>query len=84
MLFQSAIIAALVALASATPFKFTRQSFPTLTTQQTSSYSPYTYYAAAAKCGADPVRTWSCGGANFTGPFLLLGSGKAPCLMSQS
>jgi hypothetical protein len=81
MLFQSAIIAALalVALASATPLKFTRQSFTTLTTQQISSYSPYTYYAAAAKCGADPVRTWSCGGASFTGPFLLLGSGKARC-----
>ena len=73
MLFQLAIItvATLMGLASATPF--TRQSFTTLTPQQVSSYSPYTYYAAAAKCTVGAVRTWTCGGANLARPFLPLG-----------
>lgn len=61
MLFQLAIItvATLMGPAFATPL--TRQSFTTLTPQQVSSYLPYTWYAAAAKCTVGAVRTWTCG-----------------------
>jgi len=71
MLFLLAIITTLTAPGSATPF--THRSFQTLTTQQVSSDSPYTYHAAAGMCGADTVKSWSCGGANFTLPFMPMG-----------
>ena len=70
MLFQLAIItaAALMGLAYQTPFM--DQPFPPLPLEQVSSYSPYTYFAAAAQCEAAALKTWACGGAYLTRPFL--------------
>lgn len=67
MHFRLAIFSSLVGLASAMPFA--RQSFQTLTTQQISSYSPYTYFASAVKCGTNRVQPWNCGGATLAPPF---------------
>ena len=69
MLFQLAIItaAALMGLAYQTPFM--DQPFPPLPPEQVSSYSPYTYFAAAAQCEAAALKTWTCGGAYLTRPL---------------
>ena len=63
MLFQLAIVtvAVLMGLACQTPFM--HQSFPPLPPEQVSSYSPYTYFTAAAQCKAAALKTWTCGGA---------------------
>ena len=60
MLFKSTIVTALVELASAAVLK--RQSISTLSESQISGYTPYTYFAAAAKCNPSLTQTWSCGG----------------------
>jgi len=76
MHFRPAFFLSLVGLASATPFL--RQSFQTLATQQISSYSPYTYYASAVKCGTNRVKPWNCGGATLI-PFFSPREGRVKC-----
>jgi hypothetical protein len=76
MNFRSAFFLSLAGLASAT--SFIRQSFQTLTDQQISSYSPYTYYASAVKCGTDRVKPWNCGGAPLV-PSSFPQRGKVKC-----
>ncbi|KAI0249695.1 hypothetical protein BJV78DRAFT_1362733 [Lactifluus subvellereus] len=56
MPFKSAIVAALVGLAS--PGVLERQSISTLSASQILSYTPF---MAAAKCNPSLTQTWSCG-----------------------
>ncbi|KAI0258698.1 hypothetical protein BC834DRAFT_974875 [Gloeopeniophorella convolvens] len=59
MLSRLAILTTLVGLAAAAPAK--RQSITTISSSQIASYTPYTWYAAAAYCAASETSSWSCG-----------------------
>jgi hypothetical protein len=80
MLLRSTIIATFVGLASAAAFSRDNSSdsdFHTLSQENVNNFAPYSNYAAAAKCEAQKVVAWTCGGARLTcDPFFFPRKGK--------
>jgi hypothetical protein len=78
MLLRSTIIATFVGLASAAAsLRGNSSDFHTRSQDNVNSFAPYSNYAAAAKCEAQKVVAWTCGGACLTcDPFFFPAEGE--------